>query len=446
MRHNPPASSLTRPAVPVRSGAVGSALRSVPVSFDDLTGEFGLEVYRQMLRDPAISASFSVLRGLILNTEFTVEPAGAEAGSEEDAQAREVADFCSWAIRQMESPLVLVLEDALDAMALGAQPMEITWSTRERGGRPWLVPRAIEHRAREQVGIVEDRWGRLAGYTAREPGVGRLTLPLESMSGEGLLPREKFFCLRFRESVLRPAYNAFHFKTQAIPAFYSNLRDSSGRIIGYTPEDAEPLAANEAGGSPGLQTPEQQMLEDLMRFTGSSVAAFPGGSRVDIHDGGGGGDAFLGALAWCDRQLAMGVLSLYQSLIEAEHSSKASSGTAFSGVVMLNQSRRVKVAHEATAQLLRPLIALNFGEEAMPLCPAFAVERDSLSDKTFLFEAVARLFSSGYLHDSQLERLDADLGLPPRDMEAVAEEEADGLAQAEQIAHAMTRVGYGDLA
>jgi hypothetical protein len=425
---------LIRPAVRRRAvlAAAAEKLAHLPPGFDDLSSEMGLKVYQEMRRDPAVSAAFEVLKGVILNTTFKVERK-SKPRSEEMAQM--LADFCDAALSEAEVPLPLVLDEALDALAIGAQPCEIIWRVGSWEGQLRLMIQSIEAKPREDVGLVVDEFGRLVGYTARKDG--GLSVQVGSVDEAELLPLEKFFCLREKASVIRPAFNAFHLKTKVIPELFRQLVNfAQGKYVGFMPEDSNTPSTipNEPGSQEALQTPEQQMLETLAGLSGGEAAVFAAGSQVIIdHGDAAAGRAFIEALDWCDKQAAMGVLALAQAMVEAQHSSKASSETAFQGLIMLNQRRREKLANEITRQILRPLVRLNFGEEALVDAPVMAVERDVMAERAFLMDAVARLFASGFIHSSQQARLDSDLGLPERDLEAESLEAADDESALQQL-------------
>lgn len=439
---------LTEPVVAVPRLGLSTGPQALPLGFDDLSGEFGLQVYREMMRDPAIEAALNLLKGLILNTSWKVKAAEAETDTEQ-AQADELAAFVEAAFSESESPLELVLDEALDSLAIGAQPCEIIWRYGQWRGRPALMPESIEAKPREDVAIVRDEFDRLVGYAARKPGTTPgLVAAIGVVRREDILPKEKFFCVVHKKSVLRSAYNAWLLKTRVIPEMYRQLQNfATGRIIGFLPEDAggaDGLVGNEEGEEHALQTPEQAMLETLIALTGNSAGVLPHGSDLRIEHGSGTGEAFLKALDWCDRQMVMGIISLYQGLLEAQHSSKASSEAAFSGLVMLNYRRRVRLAEEIKKQIIRPMVRMNFGEDALRFCPAIAVERDVLAERAYLIDAVSRLFASGFLHESQLAEMDRILGLPPRDVEAVEEEGADIDADRARLEDELRKLAEGN--
>lgn len=387
--------------------------RVTPIAFDDLTGEFGLKVLHQMMREPAIAAALLILKGALLKSKMILMP--AEASDEDQDTADEMQEFCQKALGWLDDPISLCLDEMLDALALKSLPAELTWDYREIDGKTAFVITEVKPKAREAVSYIEDKYGRRIGYKdRRSSGTGLWMLP-GSAQGE-VLPLEKFLTLDFAKSVLRPAYNAYLFKLQLLPQYYTYIHNfANGRIIGFTAEDAEIEALNEDDDDDSdltLQTPEQQMLEDLMAFQGNSAAAFPYGAEVDIHEPGGDGSAFLKSFDMANREMALGTIGLYQAIFEAEHSNKANSETAFNGVLTIFSRHRDSIAHQITKQLLRPLIRWNFGDEAVRLAPRFEFEVDRKDDLALLGEVIAKLFVAGVIKEQQLPAIYEMFGLP----------------------------------
>src|SRR5690606_20595385 len=145
------------------------------------------------------------------------------------------------------------------------------------------------------------------------------------------------------------------------------------------------------------QTPEQRMLEDLLKFRGASAAAFPAGAKVEILQATGDGNAYINTFDWCDKQMCMGVVALWQAVLEAKHSNKANGETAFAGLVSINQNRRDRIAHMINSQIVRPIIEFNLGKEALRYAPIFQYARDRSAEFAALAAAIAQLYGSGYI-------------------------------------------------
>ena len=72
---------------------------------------------------------------------------------------------------------------------------------------------------------------------------------------------------------------------------------------------------------------------------------------------------------------------------------------------------------ELKADVLRPLVRYNFGDQAAAkLTPNPSLGYTAQTDMASMMTAIALLARSNYLHPSQFAALDAQLGLPPRDL------------------------------
>ncbi|MCG9895454.1 MAG: DUF935 domain-containing protein, partial [Fimbriimonadaceae bacterium] len=373
----------------LRQGLNGQ--RVTPLAFDDLTGERGLQVYREMLRQPAISAGVEIWKSLILGAEGTVSPRALPDGDPDVGRAEEIADFCRKALDGLHEPLPLVLEELLEALAIKAAPAEIEWEFREMDGVRRLVPGRLAVKRREDISFVEDEFGRRLGYLPRN----------QTIWNGPPAPLEKFLVIEFPETVLRSAYNPYVFAMKTMPEFFRFMGlMATPSVVGILPPSSG------LGTKPGRKTPEQVMLEDIERFQGASAMVVANGADLKLIEAKSDGRAFLEALDRCDRQMLLGVLGAYQSVLEAKNSNKANGENASGLLMRAVQRKRERVAHQVTAQLLRPLTTLNF-PDAAHLAPLFEFSRSVAEDFVALADAVAKLVSSGYLTPELWPQVDA---------------------------------------
>jgi hypothetical protein len=147
------------------SGAGGTSaswyahtLRAWPWSIDDLTADYGDDLYERMLHDAHIAASINVLKAAIIEDGLTVAPAVTEkAGTAADATlAATIADLAERMFAEMDTPLDEVLWDMLSAVALGNRIAEQVYAIQPFGGTLLLNLIALRVKPRQALAFVVD--------------------------------------------------------------------------------------------------------------------------------------------------------------------------------------------------------------------------------------------------------------------------------------------------
>lgn len=383
--------------------------RALPRYVDDAERDFGPELYDRMLRDPMVAAAVDTLKMRALSAGLTLAP--AVPGEE----AAKVLSFVQGALADLDGPIEETLYDMLDALAYGHRLAEMVFLVTDAG---MMGLSAIKPRPRQNYRFVLDAFHNLTGVLAIVPGKASLVpegIVPDPKELKNLLPPSKFFILSYGAenrdprgaSLLRPAYNPWWLKQQTWPQLLKYLIQFAGpSLIGYTPEDAA------FSGDPNL-TPEDLMLAALKSFQNGSIVVLRGGSRVDKIQSEGEGRAFLEAIELYNREITHAVLKQTRATMEARFGSRADSETATDMLDVVVGWVQGVLTRALRRQVLRPLVALNFGELAgRDLTPRPLLTTPNRPDFAATAAAVAALQGCGYLRQDQRVAVDELLGLP----------------------------------
>ena len=433
-------------------------VRSLPSAFDDITRDFGNDVYEQMMRDPAVASSIETLKTLTLAEPLKSLPCVEEADSPNFKQAKDLSDFLQYCFDHPERPLVEVLHEMLDALWRGSYIAEVVMRDEVTGkykGKQTL--RKLAPKNPNRFWMVVDRFYNLLGVTRRfffQPDNTNMTY-----AGNALIPRDHIAVLTFwgiggdprGSSILRPAYNAWNVRQQTWDAYLRWLVQwATPSLIGYTPENAAGTVPimDATGTTPMLhpdgsmmtESPEAAMLRALLLFQGGSAISLPGGSKIDKIQSDGTGQAFTEGFDMLRREIVLAILRVTRVTLEAKHGSKADSSDAHDILEIFCDWIKQHLVAMITRDVATPLIVNNFGPDALQFMPKISLAGTEKADIAKLGDTIARLFAAGYLHTSQIPGIDAMLNLPERDMEAQLREENDAADQARMQAESMTRL------
>lgn len=461
--------------------AVGNGARTLSSEVDDVMREVSPKVYEQMLTDPEIAKCINILKISTLGDGVTLVPAIPEAETGHD-EAVIIADFCETAIKGLENPLRDTLEQMMDAMIYGHKIAEITYKNTAINGYigDFLVPDKIKVKARDVAKFVVDNKMNIIGLVGRidqgnykdnlfptptpdgtpeslipknqkgsvlrlvgsQTGTGgeplKITVGNDGralINGRPVLPREKFLVLTMRgrdedprgTSILRPAFNSWHLKTQIWPEYLRYLLMCAiPLLVGYTPDD------NAGGGQKELlrgtdgnpvrdsegrfveANPVEALRDALLQARNATTLALKGGSKVQEIGAQGAGTPFFKAIEIFDRQMEAGVLLQTLASSEGIHQNRAAAQTHMTILDQLVWWLKGVVADMLVSDLLRPLIRYNFGDDALELVPQVSLGDTERRDFATDSAAVAVLYKAGYLQPDQLKQTDAMLGLAIR--------------------------------
>lgn len=451
-----PGTEVTIRVDPTQQYTAGSRLqwyqsipRALPWALDDVSTDFGDDIYERMLLDSQVRAQVNVLKSGILDTGVHLTSAiDDKTDPEYDAAAALVTEIEAM-LDDLSPDLDAILWDMLDAIALGNRMAEQVYGlgARTDGGTEYRLVR-LAVKPRESVAFVVDAYMTVLGILGRIPGQpfgvqqGMLLTSLDTTPN--VLPRSKFAVLTIRPhdsdprgtSVLRPAFDAWNAKTQLKREYLKYLSQfATPSLIGYTAENAQPYYLTnpdgsyqlDGNGNPLVQTPEAAMLAALQAFANGTATAFPFGAKVQPLQTSGNGEAFQNAFGWYDQQITKAILHQTLATEEGEHQSRAASGTHKDILDTVIRQCKRPVERMIERDILHTYLALNGMQDRLHLCPTVSLGTISQEDIPQRWAAVAALHKANYLHKSQYAEIDSMIGLPertPPDATTVAAAEA----------------------
>jgi hypothetical protein len=398
---------------------------ALPTTIDDAMRERGVRHYEWMMTDPIVSSSVQVLKlailagGLDLKTPVSPKPGTKELNPDETL-GEEVVKFC-WRCVERCKGWNAFLTDILSAAAFGNKLAEKVFevaATGEDAGK--LVWGSIKVKPRDAWQFIVDLSMNVLGVRFRRAG--------------GLweyLPREKVVIFTWDASdadprgtsVLRPAVEACNMKRLMWPQLYKHASQfGSASLVGKTAPgevDRHPVDARgmPIPGAPPV-SPQEFMAGQLVAFQNGSVLVVPAGAEVAPIQPQGDGSAFHRAVDLFNREIVQAILLQTRATMEATHGSKADSQTGQDMFGLLVDAGRTMLAQTLRDDCFRQLVALNYGDDAADRFTPLVTFGTQDVDRASQWSAVASLMGSKYLGDSQLEELDAMMGLPIRDMQA----------------------------
>jgi hypothetical protein len=413
----------------------GSTLRTLPHPIDQLSRDLGADIYARMMKDPQVDACVTLLKAAIL--EDGVQFTSPIEDQEEDGYelAQEIRLEAEMMFKDLTTPFPDVMWDLASAIAYGNRVAEQVYELRtaHTKGKKFLQLAALKPKPIRQTAFVVDKFLNVVGLTsAMGPG---LTASNLNPNAKEILPRSKFiFWTNHPEdsdprgtSVLNSAYTAWWRKYQIIPEYMRFLAQFAGpALIGYAPEGAvatpqvDPLGnplLDEATGLPiPAKTPEEAVLEALLLFRASAALALPFSSKVDLIQSKGNGEAFMAAIMGTNMEITKAILTQELATEQSQNQARAASQVHQDVLGTIIRQGKASVGRMLVQQILKQWISFNWGEDKVKLCPDITLGSVEKQDKPDTIRAIATLFSSGYLHPTQLPATDQMLGLPVRDL------------------------------
>ena len=422
--------------------------RSLPQRVDDAEAKHGLKIYDRMMTDPVIASLLNVIRMRSLENGLAFDPA-VDPPFELTATVQELEDFTlaeqiaqemTDAHDAFREPAEDVIGEMVTAIAYGHRLAEIgaDWVT-DANGRTRLVPGEILVKPRENYIFVVNTRNTPQGVIAAIPGVS-VSLPVAYQEDfrnlPNFLPIEKFFHLRIGsknsgplgESQLRPAYDPWWIKIQTYPQLLKFVIQFAGpALIAYAPADVvmagDATTVQLADGRIVDATPENIVLSLLEHFQASTIVALPDGSKVDLIESKGEGKAHIAAIELCNREMTMPILLSTRGTLEAQHGSRADSGTSQDLQDVVVRYHQANMQRTYRRQVCFPFTMANYGPEvARRFTPKPRLQAVSTQDFAAEGGTIAQLYAAGYLHWSQMFGTDRRLGLPKRDWKAFMQE------------------------
>lgn len=438
---------------------VFSFMRSLPHYIDDVTRDFGDDLYERMMQDPKVSQCLEAVRFDALSQGLSLTPAVSKGEPGYD-KAVQIRDFCQRVLDSMETPLIeSVLDPLTDAIAFGNQIAEKVWHVPTSGPLAgYLALKAIKHKPRRTYAFVVDAYNNIQGVLGRLPDVPSPLLVDSAIADPTLpnfLPRSKFVIASFRprggdprgRSLLRPAYTPWWLKQQGYPGYLKYMAQwASPSLVGTTAETAAPeQEIDEAGnpiynaeGEPSLIEPSTVMAAQLAAFQAGSYIVLPYGADVKPMDVSGEGAPFAMFNQWCDSQIELAITLQALATSEGQHMARAAAEVHQDTLGFAVQVVKGTFERLMEREILLDIVRYNFGEKFLHLTPKASLSETEQHDFVEESKAVDALWKDGYLDVSQLPDLDARLGLPERSEQDLEMRQGVAVAKAQQEINAAT--------
>jgi hypothetical protein len=411
--------------------------RSLSLAIDDITTDFGDDLYDRVLLDPQPASCVIAFKAAILEDGLTLTSKVQNKDAEGYKQATDILEFCETALDALRPKLNTTLWSLLDAVAYGYKSAEQVYvHDRTYTGKDRIVLQSLKVKPRDAVSFVCDVYDNVVGMLAKIPGVPwpilTGTLYVDPTTYPNILPPWKFATLSFRQkdsdprgtSILRPCFDPWWTKQQIKPQFLQYLTQfASPGLVGIGPESNSPQAVIDKYGNPVVDPTTgnvlqvnalDALLQALLAFRNGSAVVVPHGGDVKAISMAGEGEAFLNAFARCDMEIAKSILSQTLATEQTQHQTRAASTVHQDTLDTLVRQAKADVCNMVVDQILTPLIVLNFGDQGAKWCPVVSLGRTEERDMAAMTNAVSQLMATGYLDPSQLPELDVRLGLPVR--------------------------------
>lgn len=411
---------------------------------EEFTSEHSARTYEAMQSDPKINKAINFLKVSVLAEGIQIRPSVSEKDPNyEDAAA--LALFCRRAVDSMDTALRYPLEQMLDAFIYGHKIAEVTYRSIELAGftGTYLVPHIIKVKELDTVQFVVDDKRNILGFAVRslsteDKGVAKITRGKSNealVNGRVILPREKFMVLTLRgkdgdprgRSILAPAVQTWHLKVQTWPEYLRYLLLCAiPLLVGTTPEDDTGVKEilRGADGRPITDpvtgqfieaNPVEALRDAMLMARNGEVLAAKGGTKISEIGAHGAGTPFFKAIELFDSQMETGILMQTLATSEGVHQSRAASAMHMTVLDQLIYWYKGVVVDMLLADLLRPMVRYNFGDDALEFMPKISLGDTERRDFAADSNAVATLKKANYFTPEQLRQTDEILGFEPRE-------------------------------
>lgn len=415
--------------------------RTLTPYIDDITADFGVDLYARMRKDPQVESALAILFMAVLAHGYAITPNLKKDQPDYD-QAEKISTFIKTNLERLKTPLMAVFHEMMLALAYGHKVAELIYEigTLDPDSPPQMLLRDIRPKPQTSTAFVVDRFNKTLGYLWLRPGgaiPGLTVIPgIIPTNDPGkpenptILPPEKFWNFAYHvengdprgTSVLRPAYHAWWTKAQLQRSYLAFLATFAQPSIAiFTDPEAEPPEEFDPATNEPLpqRTPEQIALEQALKIQNGSCAAFPGGARLQVVETHNDGTPFQMAMDLYNREITKTIIGQTLMTEEGQHMSRAAAATHQDVFGVLVRHVKLLLADSFRQQVVMTMVRYNFGDEAADrFCPLISLGETEHQDFPQNANAVAALVREGYFDVSQYEDLDNLLALPPRDPES----------------------------
>lgn len=413
----------------------GNQVRALPPAIDDLTNDFGDDLYDRMMLDPQVSACMTILKASILEDGLHLTPAVEDADDPDYDLATEIMDEAEAMIENLIEPLDDSLWDMLTCIANGNRVAEqkMGYAKADKDGRKILNLESLKVKPRRATAFVIDPYLNVVGLLGRPPGFPSPFLASWLIDPDNpppnLLARSKFAVLTHRPkdgdprgtSLLKPAYEPWWRKRQVIPEWLKYLTQFAGPSIwGTVPEKALAQPQLDSNGQPILGapmlTPETVLFNALQQLRNGTAGAFPYGTVINqlTPAAANAVSPFSHAIQESNLEITKCILTQNLATEEGQHQARAAAQVHQDVLDTLVRQGKRSLVRVLIKDVIRPWISYNWGDKARKLAPKASLGVTEEHDRSAMMTAISSLQTSGFLAPSQLQAVDDMLGLPIR--------------------------------
>jgi hypothetical protein len=420
--------------------------KALPIPFDDLSTDFGTDVYEEMLLDAQVAACMSILKTGILEDGLLLAPAVEDQEDPKYKKAVKIRDAGKRMLDRLDQPFDDVMWTMLDGIGFGNKVAELVFENQLVDGETMTQIRAIKPKPRESVLFVVDVYLNLLGFLGSAPGqvTPGLAGNILEQGSRQVLPRDKFAVFTFRPvdcdprgtSILRAAYEPWWRKRQMMPAYLRYLAQFASPSVWATPpEDTLIVAPTDSIGNlvdasgDAIDDPDgvadedlpiaaaDELLALLLGWQNGTALVVPPGTEVHPVELQGDGAPFLNAIQQANAEIVKAILTQSLATEEGAHQARAAASVHQDVLDTLIRQAKKALLRMIAEDILRPWVRLNYGDDAADeLCPLPTLGTTERQDLPQMWTGAAALHRANYFHPSQLPHVDEMLGLPVRDL------------------------------
>lgn len=309
---------------------------------DDLVGRKGLDVYSAMCRDAQVKACLSIKKASVLARGWEIVPNKADG-----VRGKEVAEFCSWALEEMNGSVLTLLWNVADALAKGYSLQNLLWQV-VSGGK-WAgkwVPLHIKSKDPDDFGFDVDEYKNIVG--------------VRHTATDKLYPADRFVIYTYNPEYSNP-YGASDLR-----ACYRNWW-SKDFLTRFWNLYLEKYGSPTVRGSYKRGTPkaaQAELLKILSKIQQQSAVVIPEDMKAELLETIRQGDVgYRIAVDHHNKEIAKSILNM--TLITDDGSHVGSFALAKVHLDVLRMCLKgFKLDLEETVmkeQVLRPMVRFNFG-------------------------------------------------------------------------------------
>jgi hypothetical protein len=415
-----------------------ATLRALPHPIDDITRDFGQDIYRRMLLDPQMRSSTAYLRMAALERNLEIG-AAKKPDDPKFKAADKVAQFVRSNLDELRTPLHQVLYELTEGISHGHKLAEQIYQLKTldtaEGSKLCLVD--VKPKDQKATAFVVDAYFNWIGVLYVDPAGGTRISPGSAIVVDsdgrvtGMLDPRKFVNAAWMiengdprgTSHLRSAYTAWWLKQQTLPAYNKYLATSAEpNTIGILPPNAKDRVTEDP------ETGEELEVISAADDMGTVIEGMRNGSYAVIENGGdvkklqvfGEGQVFITALDFENREIVQAVLFQTLATLEGKHQARAASQTHQDVLGLLVQFIRTWLETAILRQMIKPLVEYNFGQAGLGLLPTVSLGDVDQQDFNTFALGIAALAKAGVIHPTVYDKICEMLKLPKPSEEEIA--------------------------